>query len=152
MSEPLPPILELVPHSGTMSLLDRLIAVEGERLSAEVVVPADGLFSHDGGVGAWVGIEDMAQAVAAWAGWQARQKGEAPRIGLLLGTRRYRCNVARFAAGQRLQVDIARGYQADNGLGQFDCRLHSEGVELASAQLTVFGPQDPSSFLNGENV
>ena len=152
MSEALPSILELVPHAGPMSLLDRLIAVEGERLSAEVVVPADGLFSHDGGVGAWVGIEYMAQAVAAWAGWQSRQAGEAPRIGLLLGTRRYRCSVARFAAGQRLQVDIERGYQADNGLGQFDCRIQAEGVEVASALLTVFGPKDPSAFLNGEEA
>lgn len=152
MTELLPPVRELVPHAGPMSLLDRLIAVEGERLSAEVVVPADGLFSHDGGVGAWVGIEYMAQAVAAWAGWQARQKGEAPRIGLLLGTRRYRCSVARFAAGQRLQVDIEGSYQADNGLGQFDCCIHSDGVQLVSAQLTVFGPEDPSAFLNGESL
>ncbi|MDR7269605.1 putative hotdog family 3-hydroxylacyl-ACP dehydratase [Pelomonas saccharophila] len=151
MSE-LPPVTELVPHQGPMSLLDRVIAAEGERLSAEVVVPAVGLFSHDGGVGAWVGIEYMAQAVAAWAGWQARQIGEAPRIGLLLGTRRYRCDVARFAPGQRLRIDIERGYQADNGLGQFDCRIHADGVELASALLTVFGPKDPSAFLNGEDV
>lgn len=152
MVEPLPPITELVPHQGAMCLLDRVITADGERLSAEVVVPADGLFSHDDGVGAWVGIEYMAQAVAAWAGWQARQLGEAPHIGLLLGTRRYRCSVPRFAAGQRLQVDIERGYQADNGLGQFDCRIHADGVELASATLTVFGPQDPSAFLNGENL
>lgn len=152
MTETLPPIMELVPHQGPMCLLDRLLTAEGERLCAEVVVPAQGLFSHEGGVGAWVGIEYMAQAVAAWAGWQARAQGHAPRIGLLLGTRRYRCSVPRFAAGQRLQVDIERGYQADNGLGQFECRIHADGVELASAQLTVFGPEDPSAFLNGENL
>ena len=152
MTDTLPPIAELVPHQGAMCLLDRLLAAEGERLSAEVVVPAQGLFSHDGGVGAWVGIEYMAQAVAAWAGWQARQLSQPPRIGLLLGTRRYRCGVPRFVAGQRLQVDVERGYQADNGLGQFECRIHADGVELASAQLTVFGPEDPSAFLNGENV
>jgi len=149
MSE-LPAITELVPHAGPMCLLDRVLAAEGERLSAEVVVPAQGLFCQDGGVGAWVGIEYMAQAVAAWAGWQARAAGQPPRIGLLLGTRRYRCGVPRFAAGQRLQVDIERAYQADNGLGQFDCRIQADGIELASATLTVFGPEDPSAFLNGE--
>lgn len=147
-----PAISELVPHQGPMSLLDRVIAAEGERLSAEVTVPAQGLFSHEDGVGAWVGIEYMAQAVAAWAGYQARQQGGEPRIGLLLGTRRYRCSVARFAPGQRLQVDIERGYQADNGLGQFACRIVSDGRELASAQLTVFGPEDPGAFLRGENI
>jgi len=152
MSDDLPPIAELVPHQGPMCLLDRVLAAEAERLSAEVVVPAQGLFCEDGGVGTWVGVEYMAQAVAAWAGWQARAAGHAPRIGLLLGTRRYRCNVPRFAAGQRLRVDIERGYQADNGLGQFECRITAAGLELASAQLTVFGPEDPRAFLNGETV
>lgn len=152
MPDLLPPITELVPHQGPMCLLDRVISAEGERLSAEVIVPGDGLFSHDGGVGAWVGIEYMAQAVAAWAGWQARAEGQPPRIGLLLGTRRYRCGVPRFAAGQRLRIDIERGYQADNGLGQFECRIHDGSGELASAQLTVFGPEDPHAFLNGESL
>lgn len=133
-----------------MCLLDRVIAVGDESLSAEVVVPADGLFSHDGGVGAWVGIEYMAQAVAAWAGWRARQVHEAPRIGLLLGTRRYSCSVPRFEAGQCLQIDVERSFQSDEGLGQFRCRIHVQGMELATAQLTVFGPKDPSSLLNGE--
>ena len=136
-----------------MSLLGRLIAVEGERLERR---------------GRRAGRRAVQPRRAAWApgwasstwprpsppgrGWQARQLGQQPRIGLLLGTRRYRCSVARFAAGQRLQVDIERGYQADNGLGQFDCRIHADGAELASATLTVFGPEDPSAFLNGETV
>ncbi|NCT82755.1 MAG: hotdog family protein [Comamonadaceae bacterium] len=150
MTERLPRIAELVPHDGAMCLLDRLLAVEGDRLVAEVVVPEQGLFSRDGSVGGWVGVEYMAQAVAAWAGWQARQAGQAPRIGFLLGTRRYR-SVPRFAAGQCLQVQVQRSYQADNGLGQFDCRISAAGAELASAQITVFGPEDPNAFLNGEN-
>lgn len=135
-----------------MCLLDRLIDAGPEHLTAEVAVPADGLFSDAGGVGAWVGIEYMAQAVAAWAGWQWRAKGEAPRIGFLLGTRRYRCVVPRFAAGQRLRVEVRRNFQADNGLGQFDGRVLAEGQELASAQVNVFGPEDPSAFLSGEEV
>jgi predicted hotdog family 3-hydroxylacyl-ACP dehydratase len=153
MTEALPPIAELVPHQRTMCLLDRLVAVEAERLVAEVDVPDAGLFNRDAGVGGWVGIEYMAQAVAAWAGWQARQSGQAPRIGFLLGSRRYR-SVARFAPGQCLRVEIERNYQADNGLGQFDCRIRAggsaDGAELASAQITVFGPEDPGAFLRGE--
>lgn len=133
-----------------MCLLDRLVAVEAERLVAEVTVPVDGLFCRDGVVGGWVGIEYMAQAVAAWAGWQARAEGQAPPIGFLLGTRRYR-GVSHFVAGRLLRVEIQRVYQADNGLGQFDCRIHDGGgAELASAQITVFGPEDPSAFLKGD--
>lgn len=151
MNESLPPIADLLPHEGPMCMLDRLFAVDCERLIADVVVPADGLFSRDGHVGAWVGVEYMAQAVAAWVGWQSRAVGQAPRIGFLLGTRRYHCSVPRFAAGQCLRVEIWRNYQADNGLGQFDCTIREDDAMLASAQVTVFGPADPVAFLNGDN-
>jgi hypothetical protein len=60
--------------------------------------------------------------------------------------------VPRFITGQRLRVDIERGYQADNGLGQFECRIHVGDEEVASAQLTVFGPENPHAFLNGESL
>ena len=83
-------IEELVPHTGPMCLLDRVIDAGDEHLVAEVTIRADDLFADGGAVGAWVGIEYMAQAVAAWAGWRARVQGGAPKIGLLLGTRDYR--------------------------------------------------------------
>lgn len=153
MPDLLPSVAELVPHAGALSLLHRIVAVEGERLVAEVVVPADGLFTDSQGpgegVGAWVGLEYIAQAVAAWAGHQGRAAGQAPRMGFLLGTRRFRCSVARFTPGQRLEVEVVRIYQADNGLGQFEGRVLAGGVEVAAAQVTVFGPDDPQKFLEG---
>lgn len=164
MIETLPDIGELLPHAGAMRLLDRVVKVEGDCLVASVCVPEQGLFTDSQGpglgVGAWVGLEYMAQAVAAWAGWQGRAAGQAPRIGFLLGTRRYHCSVSHFTPGQRLWVEVERVFQADNGLGQFAGRVllapgTAEGsgaaaTELASAQLTVFGPEDPSAFLAGD--
>lgn len=155
------PAAELVPHAGRMSLLTRVLACEGDRLVAEAVLDGDQLF-HDSqgegtGIGGWIGIELMAQAVAAWAGVQGRAQGEAPRIGLLLGCRKYRSTRARFEAGETLRIEIAREFQADNGLGQFACVVHlagdaphsPEAPPLAQAQLTVFGPPDPAAFLAG---
>lgn len=150
MTDALPPMTELVPHAGTMCLLDRVLEAQAERLVAEVKVPENGLFSRDGAVDAWIGLEYMAQAVAAWAGWCGRREGKTPRIGFLLGTRRYRSAVARYPVGDVLQVEVRRSYQADNGLGQFDCQIRRGEAELASATITVFGPEDPSEFLKGE--
>ena len=53
----------------------------------ELVVPEAGLFVEDGQVPAWVGIEYMAQAIAAWAGCRARAAGKPPQLGFLLGSR-----------------------------------------------------------------
>ena len=148
------PIEQLVPHRGRMGMLASAFAGEGDRLRAELTISAaDIFFDSQGpgsGVGAWVGIEYMAQAVAAWAGSQARREGRAPKIGFLLGSRRYQSSRSAFALGERLIIHVQREFQADNGLGQFDCRIEIAGETVASAHLTVFGPSDPAAFLRGE--
>jgi predicted hotdog family 3-hydroxylacyl-ACP dehydratase len=147
-------IADLVPHTGRMSLLKRVLCADGERLQAELTIsPEDLFFDAMGpgtGVGGWVGIEYMAQAVAAWAGLRGRQKGGEPKIGFLLGSRRYTTSRAAYLAGERLLVSVRREFQAENGLGQFECRIDIDGECVATAHLTVFGPDDPAAFLQGE--
>lgn len=142
-------VRELVPHAGRMSLLTGLLKAEAESLTAEVRIGPDDLFydAQLGGVGAWLGIEYMAQAVAAWAGLQGRQKGEPPKIGFLLGSRKYTASRAVFAAGDVLRVQVRREFQADNGLGQFEGQICIGEDVVAQARLTVFGPPDPQRFL-----
>ncbi len=141
---------DLVPHAGRMCLLDRAIEVDSESLSAELTIRADNPFIQAEGVPGWVGIEYMAQTVAAWAGWQARQLGQPPRIGFLLGSRRYVCHQPWFALDSILTIHVQRQFQADNGLGQFDCRIHCAGELLAEAALTVFEPADPQQLITRE--
>lgn len=141
------PIADLLPHAGRMRLLDRAIESDADRLVAEVDIRADGLFFDGEGVGGWVGIEYMAQAIAAWAGLRARAGGGTPKVGFLLGSRRYRCTVARFLPGQTLRVEIRCAYLADNGLGQFDCRITHAAQTVAEAALTVYEPADAAALL-----
>jgi predicted hotdog family 3-hydroxylacyl-ACP dehydratase len=72
----IPPIASLVPHSGSMLLLDRVVASDAERLQAEVAITPHTLFADENGVGSWIGIEYMAQAVAAYAGLHAYRTGQ----------------------------------------------------------------------------
>ncbi|MFC3458328.1 MULTISPECIES: ApeP family dehydratase [Massilia] len=145
----LPDIHSLVPHSGAMSLLDTLLAVDAETLTAQVTIRRDTMFLVDGAVGAWVGVEYMAQAVAAHAGHAARQRGEPVRVGFLLGSRRYACAVPAFALGSVLHIHVQRALQGENGLGAFDCRIDDAngGLELATATITVFQPDHVEEFL-----
>lgn len=141
---------ELVPHGGAMSLLDRVVEVDNESLRAELEIRADSLFFDGAGVGAWVGIEYMAQAVAALGGWHARRQGETPKVGFLLGSRRFSTIVPTFGLGQRLLVEVRREFLADNGMGQYDCRIECDGMVLATATLTIFEPADVAGFLRGQ--
>ena len=134
------PIAELMPHGGRMRLIDRVLEGDAESLLAEVTLREDNLFFADGGVGGWVGIELMAQTVAAWAGWHARLRGETPKVGFLLGTRRYECSRPVFKPGECLRIEIHCQFAADNGLGQFDCTITIGTEKVATAALTVFEP------------
>ncbi|WP_028104971.1 ApeP family dehydratase [Pseudoduganella violaceinigra] len=150
----LPDIRTLVPHAGAMCLLDRVLAADQATLSAEVAIHGDSLFysPSSGGVGSWVGIEYMAQAVAAHAGWLARQNGGQVKAGFLLGSRRYSTASALFAEGQVLHIRVTMEMRADNGLGAYECSIAdagNPGHNLASATLTLFQPDDVNAFLRG---
>ena len=137
---------ELVPHSGDMSLLDELLEVAEETLSARLTVRDDGIFSRDRSVPAYVGIEYMAQAVAAFSGYHAREAGKPVELGFLLGTRRFTTNVATFPCRARLHIAVERLLQADNGMATFECRLTGEGIEQL-ARLNVYQPDNIEEYL-----
>src|SRR5262245_46633022 len=86
------PAAEYVPQTGPRCLLERIVAADEQSLVATTVLRSDSLFCRDGRIGSWVSLECMAQAVAAWAGYQERGSGRGPRIGFLLGTRRFECH------------------------------------------------------------
>ena len=129
---------ELVPHSGRMVLLNRVIEFDEENMVAEVIVRDDGMFGDGNTVLAWLGIEYMAQTIAALGGMKRRLAGKPLDLGFLLGTRKYICNVGLFAVGSVLTVSVKRLVE-DQGLGVFDCSITAEGIS-ASAKLNVYQP------------
>ena len=138
----IPDIRLLLPHSGPMVLLDRVIAADEESLCAEVCIRHNSLFCNAGGVGAWVGLEYMAQAIGAYAGYTAKLRGDRIRIGFLLGTRRYHCSQPLFAVGSLLKVYAKRIFQSETGLASFECHIDDENGQVATASVTVFQPAD----------
>lgn len=145
-----PPIHDIeyvMPHRGTMRLLDQVLSYNADSILAALRVPETGPFHGAGGVPAYVGIEYMAQAVACWAGCMARLRGQAPPIGFLLGSRLYTSQVPLFACGQALQIEAKREIMGDNGLGVFACRILCAGQVLASANVSVFEPPDAPAYL-----
>jgi predicted hotdog family 3-hydroxylacyl-ACP dehydratase len=128
-----------------MSLLDTILDYGDGWLQAEVHITPESTFADDQGVPAWIGMEYMAQAIAAYAGLQDRLKGEKPKIGLLLGSRKYLCTTDYFTFGQTLSLTVNLELEADNGLSVCKCVLKGQGVE-ASANLNVFKPANSEEF------
>jgi predicted hotdog family 3-hydroxylacyl-ACP dehydratase len=134
------PVRELLPHDPPMVLLDRVISCGDSSLVAEVVVTPESMFCGEAGVPGWVGIEYMAQSVAAHAGALARERGGEPAIGYLLGTRSYKSAVSVFPIGATLTVSIEPLF-VEMGLGAFACRIDM-GETVAEATINVYQPDE----------
>jgi predicted hotdog family 3-hydroxylacyl-ACP dehydratase len=143
-----PPIEQLVPHARPALLLDRVVEAHDGVVVTETVIRADNPYCRDGRVGAWIGIELIAQSIAAMAGLDAWRDGRAVKIGFLLGTRRYRSSVPWFALGDRLRVEVVREFQTDDGLGAARGRILADDARvLGEGLLTVFQPARPEDVI-----
>lgn len=140
-------IEQVLPHRGRMRLVERVLEWDTESIAVGLRVPLDGLFQEDGGMPAHAGIEYMAQAVACWAGCQARLRGNPPPLGFLLGSRRYESAVPVFPAGAELRIEARRELLGENGLGVFACRILEAGVVIATANVSVFEPPDERAYV-----
>jgi predicted hotdog family 3-hydroxylacyl-ACP dehydratase len=141
------PLAELLPHAGDMILIDQVLAFDEEQIQTRTQVRPGGLFNRaDGSLPAWVGVELMAQSVAAYAGCQAREQDNPVQLGFLLGTRKFECNVDCFPAGSELTIHALRSLEDDNGMGVFECHLSGPGIQ-ATARLNVYRPPQPLDYL-----
>jgi len=136
------PMDEWLPHRGRMRLVDRVERCDDTSIACTAVVRPDGPFTDADGMPAWIGIELMAQAAAAWAGARARAGGGAPRAGFLVGARRYDAHVPSFAIGAALEITATCAASGDNGMRLFDCTIAHAGRALASGRIGVFEAQE----------
>jgi len=121
-----------------MTVIDRLVEYDPQRSVATVTVTEQSPFFVATGVPAWVGIEYMAQTIAARAGYQARLRGEPPPIGFLLGTRAYRSELHEFPLGVTLTI-AAEPIIVDPQLGAFQCSIATDRV-IATAVVNIYQP------------
>lgn len=134
-----PPVQQLLPHAGPAILIDAITEDSANHVAAlATITPAHPYFVAGHGVPAWVGMEMMAQVIAAHGalGASAGATG-APRRGMLLGTRHYDGRVAWFAQGAQLAVHATQTFGHGGGLAACDCRIDSAGKLLATATIVI---------------
>jgi len=132
-------IKEYLYHRPPMIFLDEIIETGPDFLVAGVHI-RQGIpfFREPGGVPAWIGLEYMAQAVAAFAGVRARTDNKPIALGMLIGCREYSSKISSFAPGTRIKVRIRELASVENGLGAFDCTLTASEC-IAEGRLAVYG-------------
>ena len=136
-----PEIEQLLPHAAPMLLIDRLLMADehSARCSVRIGQRQQIFLDAEGNLPAWVGIELMAQTIAAWAGYQGWLRGEKPRLGMLLGSRNYSATCPDFAFGSELEIEVEQ-LMTDAGLSSFQCMIRCGGPVVAEARLSTLQP------------
>ncbi|WP_018623677.1 ApeP family dehydratase [Kangiella aquimarina] len=144
------PVSEFVPHSAPMVLIDKIVDFDESSLVAEFSVSAESRFFQTDipGIESWVGVEYMAQAIAALAGIRAFLVNQPVNLGFLLGTRKLELFQQQFNNNQTYTVQIKELYMDDSGLGSFDCSIVQNNQCVCAAKLNVFETSDQTQLLN----
>lgn len=123
----------------------------GNGAVCEAEIDPDHLFLGENGVPAYLGMELMAQTLAAMNGYKALEKGRDPDVGFLLGTPKFKTNCAFFKLGQVLRIEVCLVW-GDDELRQFECEIKDAhtGEILQTATINAFVPNDLDSYLKKE--
>lgn len=143
-----PPVEQLLPHRAPMILIDRLVEANEQEGTCEVTITPQSMFLEAAGVPAFVGIEYMAQSIAAHGGYQHYLANEPIAVGLLMGTRRLETACQFFELGQTLHIHVSHVW-GKRELMRFRCTIASAttGALLQHAELHVFKPKTVQSYL-----
>lgn len=133
---------QLISHREPMILISGLQQYNDEHAHGWVDISTDSPFYNQvlGGVPSYIGIEYMAQTIAAFAGANALDNNQQVKIGFLLGSRKYQTEQSVFSQGMRLDIFVEQLYQEPSGLSVFDCQIkHNEKI-IAQAKVNTFQP------------
>lgn len=144
-----PPIEQLLPHRPPMILIDRLVEATEQEGTCEVTITPQSMFLEASGVPAFVGLEYMAQSVAAFGGYHSYLVNAPITVGLLMGTRRWETSCEFFELGQTLRIHVSHIW-GKHELMRFHCTITSEAASeplLQQADLSVFKPRALQAYL-----
>ena len=145
--KPPPPIEQLLPHRYGMLLVDRLVAWDATSATVSASPHENTWYAEAGGMPSRIGIELIAQAIAAHVSVIAWSKDEPAKRGVLLGARTYRATQPYFAPGSALTVKAIRAFSDDSGMGAYDGSIDQDGTQIAKARILVFEPRDFEVFI-----
>ncbi|WP_413485220.1 hotdog family protein [Shewanella baltica] len=152
-------IADFIPHRAPMILVDKIISYQRDTLVTEVTITPKSPYFDDKhqAVPNYVGIEYMAQSIAALAGVEAKLRNDKIRVGFLLGSRKLALHAKQYELGRTYRTQVNRLYQEESGLAVFDCQIYllpeagsdQERILVATANVNVFQPQDTQAYLDG---
>jgi predicted hotdog family 3-hydroxylacyl-ACP dehydratase len=132
-------IRTLIPHSGTMCLLDEVTQWDDRSITCLANTHRDvaNPLRRDGRLSAVHAFEYGAQAAAVHGGLRARSVGESAPPGYLAALRDAHLHAARLDdITSPLQICANRLF-GDSANTIYECRISAQGILLANARITI---------------
>lgn len=140
--EPFPDIVDLIPHTGEMVMLHRIVS----RHDREVVVAVDlsrpnVMADKTGRIPGYVGLEFMAQGISVAAGLERRARNKSPAIGLVLGARMFQTYTSHFPTDGEIHIHVKQKFMQDP-IAVFDASITLGDQCLAQGEIKVTQPDN----------
>ena len=144
------PAGDFIVQKPPMRFIDEVLSADDQGAKSRTVVRSDAIaVDAEGRFPALALIEVMAQTIGIYADRIERINGRTPGAGLLLGTRRMEFDRPYFLPGDVRLCSVAKSFESDEGLWQFDCRVtvfpqgdESREEPAGRALLNVFNPPE----------
>ena len=147
-------IEQVVPHDHPMILVEQLLDYSSSSASCSIEIkPDSNFYNHDkSSVPAYVGLEYLAQSIAAYANALKLEEGGEVSLGFLVSARNFKTKVSEFTLGMQLVTSVTKLFKEDNGLSVFDCSIQCGQEILVEAKINVYEPEDPSLYLKEQSA
>lgn len=142
---------ELVPHTGKMLLLDRVVRHDLENdvsIETEVDIDENSMFynAEEQGVPSYVAFEYMAQSISALSGIYGRSIGQKPKEGFIMSVSNCKADVPVFRAGDVVNIRVKQTMRVDMAV-TFEGHVYVGDKLAVSASLCTVEVDDPKSIL-----
>lgn len=131
-----------------MVLIDTIVSADDTSVQTEVTINKTTLFQNaEGHVPTWIGIEYMAQTIAAFAGVKHKSNNEPIKYGFLVGTRTYEAFEDFFVQGKTYLINATQLF-IESGLGSFECHISEKetGTKYCYAKINVYEPENTNNL------
>lgn len=143
-------IMQIVPHSGKMALLDRVVEYSFQELTivTEVDITPESMFYDTDleGIPAWVGFEYMAQSISCLSGLYGKTKNEPPKVGFIMSVNSFETQIPVFPRGSVIQMHVHQTMRMDKVV-TFDGFITLNGEKTITATLNTIEVDDPKKAL-----
>lgn len=129
-------ILEYIPQRPPFVMVDSIVEVEGNNTTTNLLISEENIFTENGEFYEGGIIENIAQTIAAGAGYRVKQNGGETKMGVIASIRKLQIQKLP-TVGQTIRTTVELLSDFGNALVVKGTVTHSDEV-IASCQMNVF--------------